>query len=102
MLEKVTTVKAKPETIVCRVASDLKEYVNEAANGLHVSTSAYVIQLIENDRQPHSVVLNMNADVLDGLMELKKVRQDETLSDTINQLLQDRIDELLKEVSHED
>lgn len=90
MLEKVTTVKAKPETIVCRVASDLKEYVNEAAEGLNVSASAYVIQLIENDREPNSVVFTMDTDVAEHLTLLKKHWNDETFSDTLNRLLKER------------
>ena len=91
MLEKVTTVKAKPETIVCRVASDLKEYVTDAADKLNVSASAYVIQLIENDREPNSVVFNMDDDVAEYLTLLKNFHDDKTFSDTINRIVRERL-----------
>lgn len=96
MLENVTTVKAKPETIVCRVASDLKEYVIDAADKLNVSASAYVIQLIENDRKSNSIVLNMDDDVAEFLTSLKDFHNDKTFSDTINRIVKERL------IVHED
>ena len=91
MLEKVTKRKRMTDTIVSRVTSDLKDYVNEASTELGVSASAYVIQLIENDREPNTIVIALDSDVLEYITDDKTKFGDETYSHAINRLFKERI-----------
>ena len=79
------------DTIVSRVPSDLKHYVNCASTELGVSASAYVIQLIENDRQSNTVVVTLDDDVFEYIVNIKADFGDETYSDAINRLFKERV-----------
>lgn len=70
MLENVSISKRKMETIVTRVDEDIKKYVGDAASKLGVSVSAYILQLIENDRNGNCVVLHLDDDLKDKLCSL--------------------------------
>lgn len=89
MLEKVAKRKRMTDTIVSRVPSDLKDYVNQASTELGVSASAYVIQLIENDRELNTIVATLDTDVFNYVTELKIQLGDETYSDAINRLIKE-------------
>ena len=89
MLEKVAKRKRMTDTIVSRVPSDLKDYVNQASTELGVSASAYVIQLIENDRELNTIVATLDTDVFNYVTELKIQFGDETYSDAINRLIKE-------------
>lgn len=89
MLEKVAKRKRMTDTIVSRVPSDLKDYVNQASTELGVSASAYVIQLIENDRELNTIVATLDTDVFNYVTELKIQFGDETYSDVINRLIKE-------------
>ena len=89
MLEKVAKRKRMTDTIVSRVPSDLKDYVNHASTELGVSASAYVIQLIENDRELNTIVATLDTDVFNYVTELKIQFGDETYSDAINRLIKE-------------
>ena len=89
MLDKVSVSKRKDDTIVARVSDGVKQYVHDAAKQLGVSVSAYMLQLIENDRNPDVVTVYMDLDVIDIVGQSNIENDDSTLSTTINRLIRE-------------
>ena len=50
MLDKVNVSKSKNETVNLRVDMDTKIYLKQVSKKLNTNISAYLYQLIENDR----------------------------------------------------
>ncbi len=94
MLDKVSVSKRKDDTIVARVSDGVKQYVNGAAKRLGVSASAYMLQLIENDRNPDVVTVYMDLDVIDIVRQSNIDNNDSTLSKTINRLIREGVSDV--------
>ena len=90
MLDKVSVSKRKEGTIVARVNENVKQYVYDSAKNLNVSASAYILQLIENDRDPNVATVYMDLDVIDIVHQKQAEFKDENLSETINRLIRER------------
>ena len=94
MLDKVSVSKRKEDTIVARVSDGVKQYVHDAAKQLGVSVSAYMLQLIENDRNPDVVTVYMDLDVIDIVRQSNIDNNDSTLSITINRLIKEGVSDV--------
>ena len=86
MLDKVNVSKSKNETVNLRVDIDTKVYLKQVSNKLHTNISAYLYQLIENDRDDKCLTIYIDDDVYD---HLKKV---EDKSIYINNILKGVLD----------
>lgn len=67
MLDKVIVSKSKNETVNLRVDMDTKIYLKQASESLHTNISAYLYQLIENDRNDKCLNVYVDDDVYDYL-----------------------------------
>ena len=67
MLDKVNVSKSKNETVNLRVDMDTKVYLKEASESLNTNISAYLYQLIENDRNNNCLSIYVDDDVYDYL-----------------------------------
>lgn len=81
MLDKVIVSKSKNETVNLRVDMDTKIYLKEASESLHTNISAYLYQLIENDRNDKCLSVYVDDDVYDYLKNV------EDKSEYINRVL---------------
>lgn len=81
MLDKVIVSKSKNETVNLRVDMDTKVYLKEASESLHTNISAYLYQLIENDRNDKCLSVYVDDDVYDYLKNV------EDKSEYINRVL---------------
>lgn len=91
MLDKVSVVKRKEKTIVARVNDDLKDYLDKSAKRLNVSSSAYLVQLIENDRNPNVVSLFIDDDMKTILYDKGLLNDDSNLEVELNSLIRKEI-----------
>lgn len=87
MLDKVTVLKRKEKTIVARVDEQLKIYLDDSAKKLGVSSSAYLLQLIENDRSPNVFTITLDDDMMNILLKHNEIYGDDNLDETVIRLI---------------
>ena len=87
MLDKVTVSKRKEKTVVARVDEQLKIYLDDSAKKLGVSSSAYLLQLIDNDRNPNVFTINLNDNMMNALVKHNEIYGDVTLDETLIRLI---------------
>ena len=87
MLDKVTVSKRKEKTVVARVDEQLKIYLDDSAKKLGVSSSAYLLQLIDNDRNPNVFTINLNDNMMNALAKHNEIYGDVTLDETLIRLI---------------
>ena len=71
MLDKVIVSTSKNETVNLRVDMDTKIYLKQASESLHTNISAYLYQLIENDRNDKCLNVYVDDDVYDYLKTIE-------------------------------
>ena len=67
MLDEIFVSKTKRETINVRVDLETKNYLKEASENLNTTISAYILQLIENDKRCNRVSIVLDDDVYQKL-----------------------------------
>jgi hypothetical protein len=87
MLDKVTVSKRKEKTVVARVNEQLKVYLDDSAKRLGVSSSAYLLQLIENDRNPNVFTVVLDDDMMKALVKRNEIYGDSNLDETFIKLI---------------
>lgn len=87
MLDKVTVSKRKEKTVVARVDEQLKIYLDDSAKKLGVSSSAYLLQLIENDRCPNVFTITLDDDMMNILVKHNEIYGDDNLDETVIRLI---------------
>ena len=87
MLDKVTVSKRKEKTVVARVDEQLKIYLDDSAKKLGVSSSAYLLQLIENDRSPNVFTIILDDDMMNILVKHNEIYGDDNLDETVIRLI---------------
>lgn len=87
MLDKVTVSKRKEKTVVARVNEQLKVYLDDSAKRLGVSSSAYLLQLIENDRNPNVFTVVLDDNMLKALVKRNEIYGDTNLDETFIKLI---------------
>ena len=87
MLDKVTVSKRKEKTVVARVDEQLKIYLDDSAKKLGVSSSAYLLQLIENDRSPNVFTITLDDDMMNILVKHNEIYGDDDLDETVSRLI---------------
>lgn len=87
MLDKVTVSKRKEKTVVARVDEQLKIYLDNSAKKLGVSSSAYLLQLIENDRSPNVFTITLDDDMMNILVKHNEIYGDDNLDETVIRLI---------------
>lgn len=71
MLDKVNVSKSKNETVNLRVDMDTKIYLKQVSKKLNTNISAYLYQLIENDRNDKCLTIYIDDDVYDDLKTIE-------------------------------
>lgn len=87
MLDKVTVSKRKEKTVVARVNEQLKVYLDDSAKRLGVSSSAYLLQLIENDRNPNVFTIILDDNMIKALVKRNEIYGDTNLDETFIKLI---------------
>lgn len=87
MLDKVTVSKRKEKTVVARVNEQLKVYLDDSAKRLGVSSSAYLLQLIENDRNPNVFTVVLDDNMMKVLVKRNEIYGDSNLDETFIKLI---------------
>lgn len=87
MLDKVTVSKRKEKTVVARVNEQLKVYLDDSAKRLGVSSSAYLLQLIENDRNPNVFTVVLDDSMMKALVKRNEIYGDSNLDETFIKLI---------------
>jgi hypothetical protein len=87
MLDKVTVSKRKEKTVVARVNEQLKVYLDDSAKRLGVSSSAYLLQLIENDRNPNVFTIILDDNTMKALVKRNEFYGDTNLDETFIKLI---------------
>ena len=87
MLDKVTVSKRKEKTVVARVNEQLKVYLDDSAKRLGVSSSAYLLQLIENDRNPNVFTVVLDDSMMKALVKRNEIYGDSNLDETFIKLM---------------
>ena len=87
MLDKVTVSKRKEKTVVARVNEQLKVYLDDSAKRLGVSSSAYLLQLIENDRNPNVFTVVLDDNMMKALVKRNEIYGDTNLDETFIKLI---------------
>lgn len=87
MLDKVTVSKRKEKTVVARVDEQLKIYLDDSAKKLGVSSSAYLLQLIENDRSPNVFTITLDDDMMNILLKHNEIYGDDNLDEMVIRLI---------------
>ena len=87
MLDKVTVSKRKEKTVVARVNEQLKVYLDDSAKRLGVSSSAYLLQLIENDRNPNVFTIILDDNIMKALVKRNEIYGDTNLDETFIKLI---------------
>lgn len=87
MLDKVTVSKRKEKTVVARVDEQLKIYLDDSAKKLGVSSSAYLLQLIENDRNPSVFTIILDDGMMNVLLKHNEIYGDGSLDETVIRLI---------------
>jgi hypothetical protein len=67
MLDKVVFSKSKNETVNLRVDMDTKIYLKQVSKKLNTNISAYIYQLIENDKNEKCLNIYLDDDIYDRL-----------------------------------
>lgn len=67
MLDKVNVSKSKNETVNLRVDMDTKTYLKQVSKKLNTNVSAYIYQLIENDKNEKCLNIYVDDDIYDHL-----------------------------------
>lgn len=87
MLDKVTVSKRKEKTVVARVDEQLKIYLDDSAKKLGVSSSAYLLQLIENDKSLNVFTITLDDDMMNILVKHNEIYGDDNLDETVIRLI---------------
>lgn len=87
MLDKVTVSKRKEKTVVARVNEQLKVYLDDSAKRLGVSSSAYLLQLIENDRNPNMFTIILDDNMMKAFVKRNEIYGDTNLDETFIKLI---------------
>lgn len=87
MLDKVTVSKRKEKTVVARVNEQLKVYLDDSAKRLGVSSSAYLLQLIENDRNPNVFTIILDDSMMKALVKRNEIYGDANLDEMFIKLI---------------
>lgn len=87
MLDKVTVSKRKEKTVVARVNEQLKVYLDDSAKRLGVSSSAYLLQLIENDRNPNVFTIILDDNMMKAVVKRNEIYGDTNLDETFIKLI---------------
>lgn len=70
MLDKVVVSKSKNETVNLRVDMDTKIYLKQVFKKLNTNISAYLYQLIENDKNEKCLNIYLDDDIYDRLKNI--------------------------------
>ena len=70
MLDKVVVSKSKNETVNLRVDMDTKIYLKQVSKKLNTNISAYLYQLIENDKNEKCLNIYLDDDIYDRLKNI--------------------------------
>lgn len=84
MLDEIFVSKSKDNTVNIRVDLETKNYLKMASKELNTTVSAYILQLIENDKNDKIVSIKLEDDVYD---KMKTVDKMVTNSDLVNNVL---------------
>ena len=71
MLDKVVVSKSKNETVNLRVDMDTKIYLKQVSKKLNTNISAYLYQLIENDKNEKCLNIYLDDDVYNYLKNIE-------------------------------
>lgn len=84
MLDEIFVSKSKDKTVNIRVDVKTKNYLKMASKELNTTVSAYILQLIENDKNDKIVSITLDDDIYEKLKNVDKVVSN---SDLVNNVL---------------
>ena len=84
MLDEINVSKSKDQIVNIRVDVKTKNYLKMASKELNTTVSAYVLQLIENDKNDKIISIILDDDVYHKIKNIDKMLSKSTL---INNLL---------------
>jgi hypothetical protein len=84
MLDEIFVSKSKDKTVNIRVDVETKNYLKMASKELNTTVSAYILQLIENDKNDKIVSITLDDDIYEKLKNVDKVVSN---SDLVNNVL---------------
>lgn len=84
MLDEINVSKSKDQIVNIRVDVETKNYLKMASKELNTTVSAYILQLIENDKNDKIVSIILDDDVYHKIKNIDKMLSKSTL---INNLL---------------
>jgi hypothetical protein len=84
MLDEINVSKSKDQIVNIRVDVETKNYLKMASKELNTTVSAYILQLIENDKNDKIISIILDDDVYHKIKNIDKMLSKSTL---INNLL---------------
>ena len=84
MLDEINVSKSKDQIVNIRVDVETKNYLKMASKELNTTVSAYILQLIENDKKDKIISIILDDDVYHKIKNIDKMLSKSTL---INNLL---------------
>ena len=84
MLDEIFVSKSKDKTVNIRVDVEIKNYLKMVSKELNTTVSAYILQLIENDKNDKIVSITLDDDIYEKLKNVDKVVSN---SDLVNNVL---------------
>ena len=84
MLDEINVSKSKDQIVNIRVDVETKNYLKMASKELNTTVSAYILQLIENDKNDKIITIILDDDVYHKIKNINKMLSKSTL---INNLL---------------
>lgn len=84
MLDEINVSKSKDQIVNIRVDVETKNYLKMASKELNTTVSAYILQLIENDKNDKIISIILDDDVYHKIKNINKMLSKSTL---INNLL---------------
>lgn len=84
MLDEIFVSKSKDKTVNIRVDVETKNYLKMVSKELNTTVSAYILQLIENDKNDKIVSITLDDDIYE---KLKNVDKAVSNSDLVNNVL---------------
>lgn len=84
MLDEINVSKSKDQIVNIRVDVETKNYLKMASKELNTTVSAYILQLIENDKNDKITSIILDDDVYHKIKNIDKMLSKSTL---INNLL---------------
>ena len=84
MLDEIFVSKSKDKTVNIRVDVETKNYLKMVSKELNTTVSAYILQLIENDKNDKIVSITLDDDIYEKLKNVDKVVSN---SDLVNNVL---------------